>query len=327
MSVWTRRLALSAAFIIAAAIAGPASAQTKLKWAHVYEVAEPYHTEALWAAEEIKKRTNGSYEIEVFPGVPARQREPDQRGPRPRHRRYHLHRHLVRRLDPQAAGDLRRAVHAARLRSLEGLSRQQAVPRHRQGLRGQDQAQGHRADLLRRAHGDRQQGDQEARGHEGHEAARAAGAALSDAGEIGRRQRHADRLRRSVPRAAAGHRRRPGESAADHHGQEILRGAEPHHADRPHRRIAADHRRQPCLVEAVGRRQEDVRGGADAGGRQDPRIRFASPSRRSPTSCASSARPWSRSTARRSARRRSRCTTTPRPAPAGARRNTTSCRR
>src|SRR5215470_19695069 len=42
-------------------------AQTKLKWAHVYEVAEPYHTEALWAAEEIKKRTNGKYEIQVFP--------------------------------------------------------------------------------------------------------------------------------------------------------------------------------------------------------------------------------------------------------------------
>ena len=67
MSVWTRRLALSTAFFIAAAIAGPASAQTKLKWAHVYEVAEPYHTEALWAADEIKKRTNGKYEIQVFP--------------------------------------------------------------------------------------------------------------------------------------------------------------------------------------------------------------------------------------------------------------------
>ncbi len=67
MSVWTRRLALSSLVIIAAAIAGPASAQTKLKWAHVYEVAEPYHTEALWAAEEIKKRTNGRYEIGVFP--------------------------------------------------------------------------------------------------------------------------------------------------------------------------------------------------------------------------------------------------------------------
>src|SRR3954453_18999308 len=67
MSVWTRRLALSSVFFIAAAIAGPASAQTKLKWAHVYEGAEPYHTQALWAADEIKKRTSGRYEIQVFP--------------------------------------------------------------------------------------------------------------------------------------------------------------------------------------------------------------------------------------------------------------------
>ncbi|MGE3065142.1 MAG: sialic acid TRAP transporter substrate-binding protein SiaP [Hyphomicrobiaceae bacterium] len=42
-------------------------AQTKLKWAHVYETSEPYHTQALWAAEEIKKRTNGKYQIDVFP--------------------------------------------------------------------------------------------------------------------------------------------------------------------------------------------------------------------------------------------------------------------
>lgn len=67
MSVWTRCLTLTSAIIIAAAITGPASAQTKLKWAHVYEIAEPYHTEALWAASEIKKRTNGKYDIEVFP--------------------------------------------------------------------------------------------------------------------------------------------------------------------------------------------------------------------------------------------------------------------
>ena len=44
-----------------------AVAQSKLKWAHVYETSEPYHTQALWAAEEIKKRTNGRYEIDVFP--------------------------------------------------------------------------------------------------------------------------------------------------------------------------------------------------------------------------------------------------------------------
>ena len=67
MSVRTRCLTLTTALIVAAAIAAPASAQTKLKWAHVYEIAEPYHTEALWAAGEIKKRTDGRYEIQVFP--------------------------------------------------------------------------------------------------------------------------------------------------------------------------------------------------------------------------------------------------------------------
>jgi tripartite ATP-independent transporter DctP family solute receptor len=58
-------LGLSAAAL--AAFGGDAMAQTKLKWAHVYEVSEPFHTESVWAAEEFKKRTNGRYEIEVFP--------------------------------------------------------------------------------------------------------------------------------------------------------------------------------------------------------------------------------------------------------------------
>jgi len=67
MSLWTRRLAIGATLISAVIAAAPAAAQTKLKWAHVYEIAQPYHTEALWAAAEIKKRTNGKYDIEVFP--------------------------------------------------------------------------------------------------------------------------------------------------------------------------------------------------------------------------------------------------------------------
>jgi tripartite ATP-independent transporter DctP family solute receptor len=57
--------------IVAAAVLGlstaSAFAQTKLKWAHVYETTEPFHTESVWAAEEIKKRTNGKFEIQVFP--------------------------------------------------------------------------------------------------------------------------------------------------------------------------------------------------------------------------------------------------------------------
>src|SRR6186713_3542563 len=53
--------------ILAIAASTGALAQTKLKWAHVYETSEPYHTAAVWAAGEIKKRTNGKYDIEVFP--------------------------------------------------------------------------------------------------------------------------------------------------------------------------------------------------------------------------------------------------------------------
>lgn len=46
---------------------GSASAQQALRWAHVYEANEPYHTWALWAAEQIAERTDGRYTVEVFP--------------------------------------------------------------------------------------------------------------------------------------------------------------------------------------------------------------------------------------------------------------------
>ncbi len=44
-----------------------AIAQQKLKFAHVYETTEPYHTQAVWAAGEIAKRTNNRYTMDVFP--------------------------------------------------------------------------------------------------------------------------------------------------------------------------------------------------------------------------------------------------------------------
>jgi tripartite ATP-independent transporter DctP family solute receptor len=65
MRIRTNWLLIAAA--AAAIAAGPAAAQQKLKWAHVYETSEPYHTESVWAAAEIKKRTNGKFDIEVFP--------------------------------------------------------------------------------------------------------------------------------------------------------------------------------------------------------------------------------------------------------------------
>ncbi|MDQ4061518.1 MAG: sialic acid TRAP transporter substrate-binding protein SiaP [Pseudomonadota bacterium] len=61
---------ISAIFAAALGLAvsvGAAEAQTKLKWAHVYETSEPFHTESVWAAQEIAKRTNNRWQIDVYP--------------------------------------------------------------------------------------------------------------------------------------------------------------------------------------------------------------------------------------------------------------------
>lgn len=62
-----RRTLVGAAVAAPALIATRAGAQTRLRWAHVYETNEPYHTQALWAAEQIRTRTNGRWAVEVFP--------------------------------------------------------------------------------------------------------------------------------------------------------------------------------------------------------------------------------------------------------------------
>jgi tripartite ATP-independent transporter DctP family solute receptor len=63
----TRVLGILVILALALAVAMPAAAQTKLKFAHVYETSEAFHAEALWAAAEIAKRTNNKYQIDVFP--------------------------------------------------------------------------------------------------------------------------------------------------------------------------------------------------------------------------------------------------------------------
>lgn len=52
---------------VALAVAGPASAAKTLQFAHVYEIATPYHQAILKAAEELEERTEGRYEMKVFP--------------------------------------------------------------------------------------------------------------------------------------------------------------------------------------------------------------------------------------------------------------------
>ena len=52
---------------VLAAFSTAGLAQQKLKFAHVYETSEPYHTYAVWAGQEIAKRTSNSYTMDVFP--------------------------------------------------------------------------------------------------------------------------------------------------------------------------------------------------------------------------------------------------------------------
>ncbi|MEX2518737.1 MAG: sialic acid TRAP transporter substrate-binding protein SiaP [Paracoccaceae bacterium] len=64
-----RAARLAAGAAVAAMFVAPvaANAETKLKWAHVYEASEPYHTCAVAASEPLMAATDGRYSIEVFP--------------------------------------------------------------------------------------------------------------------------------------------------------------------------------------------------------------------------------------------------------------------
>src|SRR5215470_10968688 len=64
---WMSKTIFTVAALATFVLGAPAAAQTKLKWAHVYETAEPYHKWSVWAATEIEKRTSGRYHIDVFP--------------------------------------------------------------------------------------------------------------------------------------------------------------------------------------------------------------------------------------------------------------------
>ena len=62
-----RRAIFGAALAAPALLGRAAQAQTRLRWAHVYETNEAYHTQALWAAQQIQQRTANRWAIEVFP--------------------------------------------------------------------------------------------------------------------------------------------------------------------------------------------------------------------------------------------------------------------
>ena len=133
------RIALALVTTLAfGASTGPAAAQTKLKWAHVYEPSEPFHTELVWAAQEIARRTDGRYQIDVFPGLAARQGDRPQPGPDPGLRRHHHLRLELRRAQlPADRGDLL-SVYLPRPGPSARLHQERRVQGAGQRLRGQD---------------------------------------------------------------------------------------------------------------------------------------------------------------------------------------------
>lgn len=59
-------LGLIALFCVSSTYAAT-SKTVRLTWGHVYETSEPLHKWAVWASEQINKKTNGRYQISVFP--------------------------------------------------------------------------------------------------------------------------------------------------------------------------------------------------------------------------------------------------------------------
>ena len=327
MSISLRRLALGATLLVAiAAFPGLASAQTKLKWAHVYEVAEPYHTEALWAADEIKKRTNGRYEIQVFPASQLGNENQINEA---------LGLGTVDMIYTGVAfaGSIHKPIAITNapfvLRDFDHWKKYRDSKLFRDISKGYEDKTKHKVITLT-YYGQRMvTANKEIKKPEdmkGMKLRVPPAPAVPHVHQIRRRQCHADRVRRSLSRLAAEDRGRPGKSAADHHGEEVLRSSEPYHADRPYHRVLCSRSsvRMPGRSSPTRTRRSSRKSCRKHLPRQA--TPSAPPSRKLPTSCASSERRWSKSTATPSAKRRSRCITIRLPVAAGRSRNTTRCK-
>ena len=67
MKIRNMNCATASAVAVIGLLPAAATAQTLLKWAHVYEASEPYHTCAEAAHDSLMEATEGRYGIDVFP--------------------------------------------------------------------------------------------------------------------------------------------------------------------------------------------------------------------------------------------------------------------
>ena len=328
MSNWMRHLGIGAAFIIAAnLVGGPAIAQTKLKWAHVYETNEPYHTDAVWAAEEIKKRTNGKYAVQVFPASQLGNENQINEG---------LGLGTVDMIYTGVAfaGSIHKPIAITNapfvLRDFDHWKAYRDSKLFRDIAKGYEDKTKHKVITLT-YYGQRMvTANKEIKKPEDMKGmklrvppaplflmftksvgANATPIAFAEV-YLALQQKTVDGQENPLPTIMA---------------KKFYEVQTPHHADRPHHRIPAHDRRHPCLGEALGRREEDLRGGPLAGRDAGPPTPSASPSRSSRTSSASSARRGRGGSRRLPQGRDCRCTTIRLRAAAGRRPSTTRCRR
>ena len=235
----------------------PAQAQTKLKWAHVYEVAEPYHTQAVWAAGEIKKLTNGKYDIEVFAASQLGNENQINEG-------LGLGTVDIIYTGTSFAGSVYKPLSISgapfMLRDFDHWKAYRGSKLFRDLAKGYEDKTKHKVITLT-YYGERMvTANKEIKKPEDMKGMKLrvppAPLYLMLAKSVGANATPIAfaEVYLALQQGTVDGQENP---LADHHGQEVLRGAEPHHADRAHHGVAADDRRRPCLVEAERRREED----------------------------------------------------------------------
>ena len=123
-----------------------------LKWAHVYETSEPFHTAIGLGGGEIDKRTNGRYHIDVYPASQLGKETDINQGLYAGQRRHHhlgLELRRARAIPPIGVTyypyTFRDADH------LLAYTKSDIFKELAQGLRGQDRAPDRGGHLLRRS--------------------------------------------------------------------------------------------------------------------------------------------------------------------------------
>ena len=228
-------------------MAGTAHAQEVLKWAHVYETSEPFHTESVWAAEEIEKRTEGRYTIDVFPASQLGKETDINQGL------------TLGTVDIIISGSSFAAREYAPIgvtyfpyifRDADHLLAYTKSDVFKRLTKGYEEASGHHITAVTyygTRHTTSNKPIAKCADMRGPEDPRAGRAGLSRHAARLRRQHRADRLRRGLSRAAERHGRGAGEPADHDRGEEVLRGAEAHRADRPYRRPPQHDRLEDAL--------------------------------------------------------------------------------